>query len=122
MNYIKFLTLIFIISSCIDKEKTLDNGVLVKYFKNGSGNQIKDDEIMLFNLQYFDYEGTELFNRSGDQPVIIQKSQINNYFNLNNNAVEFLNNISPPKLKFYEISTDVNNPAKNDPSIINPIK
>ena len=25
------------------------------------------------------------------QPVIIQKSQINNYFNLNNNAVEFLN-------------------------------
>ena len=54
------------------------------------------------------------------QPVIIQKSQINNYFNLNNNAVEFLNNINPPKLKF-EISTDVNNPAKNDPSIINPV-
>ena len=73
MNYIKLLSLIFIISSCIDKEKTLDNGVLLKYFKNGSGNQIKDDEIMLFNLQYFDYEGTELFNRSGDQPVIIQK-------------------------------------------------
>ena len=47
MNYIKLLSLIFIISSCIDKEKTLDNGVLLKYFKNGSGNQIKDDEIML---------------------------------------------------------------------------
>ena len=45
-----------------------------------------------------------------------------NYFNLNNNAVEFLNNIKPPKLKFFEISTDVNNPAKNDPSIINPVK
>ena len=56
------------------------------------------------------------------QPVIIQKSQINNYFNLNNNAVEFLNNTFPPKLKFFEISTDVNNPAKNDPSIINPLK
>ena len=56
------------------------------------------------------------------QPVIIQKSQISNYFNLNNNAVEFLNNVKPPKLKFFEISTDVNNPAKNDPSIINPIK
>ena len=56
------------------------------------------------------------------QPVIIQKSQINNYFNLNNNAVEFLNNVNPPKLKFFEISTDVNNPAKNDPSIINPVK
>ena len=56
------------------------------------------------------------------QPVIIQKSQINNYFNLNNNAVEFLNNIKPPKLKFFEISTEVNNPAKNDPSIINPVR
>ena len=35
---------------------------------------------------------------------------------------EFLNNVKPPKLKFYEISTEVNNPAKNDPSIINPVK
>ena len=56
------------------------------------------------------------------QPVIIQKSQINNYFNLNNNAVEFLNNIKPPKLKFFEISTEVNNPAKNDQSLINTVK
>ena len=40
----------------------------------------------------------------------------------NNNAVEFLNNIKPPKLKFFEISTEVNNPAKNDPSIINPVR
>ena len=55
------------------------------------------------------------------QPVIIQKTQINNYFNLNNNAVEFLNNLKPPELKFHEISTEVNNPAKNEPSIINPI-
>ena len=47
---------------------------MLKYFKNGSGNQIKDDEIMLFNLQYFDYEGTGFF-KSGDQPVIIQKIQ-----------------------------------------------
>ena len=55
------------------------------------------------------------------QPVIIQKTQISNYFNLNNNAVEFLNNLKPPELKFHEISTEVNNPAKNEPSIINPI-
>ena len=34
------------------------------------------------------------------QPVIISKSQINNYFNLNNNAVEFLNSVKAPKLKF----------------------
>ena len=60
----------------------------------------------------------EIDNR---QPVVIKKSQINNYFNLNNNAVEFLNNVKPPELKFYEISTEVNNPAKNDASIINPV-
>ena len=36
-------------------------------------------------------------------------------------AVEFLNNVKPPELKFHEISTEVNNPAKNDASIINPV-
>ena len=56
------------------------------------------------------------------QPIIVRKTQLNNYFNLNNNAVEFLNNLNPPELKFHEISTEVNNPAKNDPSIINPVK
>ena len=56
------------------------------------------------------------------QPVIINKSQINNYFNLNNNAVQFLNGIKTSELKFYEISTEVNNPAKNDPTILNPVK
>ncbi len=61
----------------------------------------------------------EVHNR---QPVIILKSQINNYFNLNNNAVEFLKGLKPPELRFHEISTEVNNPAKNDPSIINPVK
>ena len=30
------------------------------------------------------------------QPVIISKSQINNYFNLNNNAVEFLSSVKTP--------------------------
>jgi len=63
-------------------------------------------------------ENSGIHNR---QPVIIKKTQINNYFNLNNNAVEFLNNIKPPELKFHEISKDINNPANNDPSLINPI-
>ena len=63
-------------------------------------------------------ENSEIHHR---QPVIISKTNINNYFNLNNNAVEFLNSVKPPKLKFHEISTDVNNPVKNDPSLINPI-
>tara|TARA_B100001939_G_scaffold341090_1_gene350221 strand:- start:13 stop:639 length:627 start_codon:yes stop_codon:yes gene_type:complete len=56
------------------------------------------------------------------QPVIISKSQINNYFNLNNNAVEFLNSVKAPELKFNKVSTDVNNPSKNDATLINPVE
>ncbi len=56
------------------------------------------------------------------QPVIISKSQINNYFNLNNNAVEFLNSVKAPNLKFHKVSTDVNNPSKNDATLINPVE
>ena len=56
------------------------------------------------------------------QPVIISKSQINNYFNLNNNAVEFLNSIKAPELKFSKVSTDVNNPSKNNATLINPVE
>ena len=55
------------------------------------------------------------------QPVIISKSQINNYFNLNNNAVEFLKTVKPPELKYHEISTKINNPSANDATLINPI-
>jgi putative SOS response-associated peptidase YedK len=56
------------------------------------------------------------------QPVIISKSQINNYFNLNNNAVEFLNSVKAPELKFHKVSTNVNNPSKNDATLINPVE
>ena len=55
------------------------------------------------------------------QPVIISKSQINNYFNLNNNAVEFLKSVKAPELKFHPVATDVNNPSKNDATLINPV-
>ena len=52
------------------------------------------------------------------EPVIINQSQINNYLNIKKNAIEVLNSIKPPNLKFHEISKDVNNPVNNDPSII----
>ncbi len=55
------------------------------------------------------------------QPVIISKSQINNYFNLNNNAVELLQNIKPPELKFHKVSVKINNPSAKDAELINPI-
>ena len=50
--------------------------------------------------------------------MIINQSQINNYLNVKKDAMEILNSIKPPELKFHEISKDVNNPINNDPSLI----
>ena len=55
------------------------------------------------------------------EPMIINQSQINNYLNIKKDAMEILNSIKPPNLKFHEISKDVNNPINNDPSIINSV-
>ena len=55
------------------------------------------------------------------EPLIINKSQINNYLNLKKNGMEILNAIKAPKIKFHEITKDVNNPINNDTSLINPI-
>ena len=59
--------------SCVDKEKTLDNGVKIKYLKRGDGQQINDGEIVMLNLQYFDYDGNELLDKTGKDPVVLQK-------------------------------------------------
>ena len=53
------------------------------------------------------------------EPLIINQSQINNYLNLKKDAMEILNSIKPPKLKFHEITKEVNSPVNNDPSLIN---
>ena len=53
------------------------------------------------------------------EPLIINQSQINNYLNIKKDAIEVLNSIKPPKLKFHEVSKDVNNPANNDLKLIN---
>jgi len=55
------------------------------------------------------------------EPLIINKSQINNYLNIKKNGMEILNAIKAPKIKFHEITKDVNNPINNDLSLINPI-
>ena len=75
-----------------------------------------------FTIITRDSASTELSKIHHRQPVIISKSQINNYFNLNNNAVEFLNSVKAPNLKFHKVSTDVNNPSKNDATLINPVE
>ena len=53
------------------------------------------------------------------EPLIISQSQINNYLNIKKDAMEILNSIKPPKLKFHAITKDINNPINNDPSLIN---
>tara|TARA_B100000900_G_scaffold415455_1_gene445396 strand:+ start:289 stop:915 length:627 start_codon:yes stop_codon:yes gene_type:complete len=55
------------------------------------------------------------------EPLIINRSQINNYLNVKKDAMEILNSIKPPSLKFHEVSKDVNNPTNNDPSLIKPL-
>jgi len=55
------------------------------------------------------------------EPLIINQSQINNYLNVKKDAMEILNSIKSPSLKFYEISKDVNNPINNDPVLTKPI-
>jgi putative SOS response-associated peptidase YedK len=67
-------------------------------------------------------EATEkISNIHHREPMIINQSQINNYLNMKKDAMEILNSIKPPNLKFHEISKDVNNPINNDPSIINSV-
>ena len=53
------------------------------------------------------------------EPLIINQSQINNYLNIKKDAIKVLNSIKPPKLKFHEVSKDVNNPSNNDQKLIN---
>ena len=53
------------------------------------------------------------------EPLILNQSQINNFLNVKKDAMEVLNSIKPPKLKFHEITKNVNNPVNSDPSLIN---
>ena len=55
------------------------------------------------------------------EPLIINQNQINNYLNIKKEAMEILNSIKPPNLKFHAISKDVNNPVNNDPALIKSI-
>ena len=55
------------------------------------------------------------------EPLIINQNQINNFLNVKKDAMEILNSIKPPALKFHEIAKDVNNPVNNDPALIKPL-
>jgi putative SOS response-associated peptidase YedK len=89
----------------------------------------EDNEIMFFaaihqNNQFciITREATEKINAIHHrEPLIVNQSQINNYLNVKKDAMEILNSIKPPNLKFYEISKDINNPVNNDPTLIKPL-
>jgi len=51
------------------------------------------------------------------QPVILNQSDINRYLNLELQGSEFLNRRIKTKLKFYQVSKDVNKPTNNSISL-----
>jgi len=86
-----------------------------------------DDELMFFAAIHENNQFCIITTKAQDnvsqihhrEPLIVKQSQINNYLNIKKNAMEFLNSIKPPKLKFHEVSKDVNNPSNNDQKLIN---
>ena len=55
------------------------------------------------------------------EPLIVNQSQIYNYLNVKKDAMEILDSVKPPNIKFHEISRDVNNPVNNDAALIKPL-
>ena len=101
INYL--ISLIFILISCVDKEKVLDNGIELKYFKNGNGEEIKDGQIVMINLQYFDYDGNEILNKVGNDPVVLQKDS-----SWENNGIiyEVIDNLVKGDSVFFQLTTE----------------
>ena len=56
------------------------------------------------------------------QPVIINEKDLNNYFNLKKEGISFLKSYKSPKLIFYPVSKDVNNPLNNTKELIEELK
>jgi len=52
------------------------------------------------------------------EPLIINKNQLNNFLNVKKDGREILNAVKPSKIKFHQVSKDVNNPINNDPKLI----
>ena len=56
------------------------------------------------------------------QPLIINKSKINDFLNLKNNVITVLNSIRPPNLDYHQISLAINNPKNNYEKLFRPIQ
>ena len=92
--------------------------------------KLKDDNDLMYFAGVFEKNQFSIITREayGDnskihhrQPLIINKSKINDYLNLKNNAQEILQSIKPPDLNFYQIGLEINNPKNNFKELINPL-
>ena len=102
-NIYYLISILFILISCVDKEKVLDNGIELKYFKNGNGIEIQDGEIVMINLQYFDYDGNELLKKVGNDPVVLQKDS-----SWENNGIiyDVIDNLVKGDSVFFQLTTE----------------
>ena len=55
------------------------------------------------------------------EPLILNEEQISNYLDVKKEGTDILKSIKAPKLKFHEVSKNVNKPINNDISLINTI-
>ena len=92
--------------------------------------KLKDDNDLMYFAGVFENNQFSIITREADgenskihhrQPLIINKSKINDYLNLKNNAQEILRSIKPPELHFYQIGLEINNPKNNFKELINPL-
>ena len=92
--------------------------------------KLKDENELMYFAGVFENNQFSIITRDayGDnskihhrQPLIINKSKINDYLNLKNNAQEILQSIKPPDLNFYQIGLEINNPKNNFKELINPL-
>ena len=75
-----------------------------------------------FEKNQFSIITTESMNKIHHrQPLIINKSKINDYLNTKNNALTVLESIKPPELHYYQIGPEINNPKNNYEELINPL-
>ena len=103
---------LFITYSFLVKEKVLDNGIKLKYFKHGDGKAIEDGQIVMLNLQYFDHDGNELLNKVGNDPVVLLKDS-----SWKNNGIiyEVIENLEKGDSVFFQITTEKF--LENDPRL-----
>ena len=92
--------------------------------------KLKDDNDLMYFAGVFENNQFSIITREANgnnskihhrQPLIINKSKINDYLNLKNNAQEILQSIKPPDLNFYQIGLEINNPKNNFKELINPL-